>query len=86
MVDLNTRVFVIALNVDELNAPGKKQSLDLFKKAKTVYKRPVTQKYRKFGGSKKWRKLYTNNNQKSDFISFRLKSKVLLNIKRNSSK
>ena len=32
MVDLNTRVFVIALNVDELNAPGKKQSLDFFKK------------------------------------------------------
>ena len=32
MVDLNTNVFVITLNIDELSAPGKRQSLDFFKK------------------------------------------------------
>ena len=34
MVDLNTSVFVVALNVDELNAPGKRQSLDFLKSQK----------------------------------------------------
>lgn len=32
MVDLN--IFVIALNVDELNAPGERQSLDFLKRQK----------------------------------------------------
>lgn len=34
MVDLNTSIFVIALNVDKLNAPGKRQSLDFLKRQK----------------------------------------------------
>lgn len=32
MVDLNTNVLVITLNVDELSAPGKRQSLDYLKR------------------------------------------------------
>lgn len=35
MVDLNTNIFIISLNADEVNALGKRQRLDIFLKDKS---------------------------------------------------
>lgn len=74
MIDLNTNIFVITLSIDELSAPGKRQSLIL--KRETISSLYKTYLNTENSQVQKNEKIRTNSNQKS-YSKVRVKVKSI---------
>lgn len=74
MIDLNTNVFIFTLSIDELNAPGKRQSLIL--KRETISSLYETYLNTENSQVQKNEKIHTNSNQKS-YSKVRVKVKSI---------
>lgn len=74
MIDLNTNVFIFTLSIDELNAPGKRQSLIL--KRETTSSLYETYLNTENSQVQKNEKIHTNSNQKS-YSKVRVKVKSI---------